>query len=271
MTTDLALVRRLESAEGAANAAFVDARAAVTPSSGALWRQIGGAYAMFDGPDSPLTQTFGLGLDGAVPEGDFLALERFFLSRGAPVCHEVSPYITADTLRALSDRGYRPIELSTVLVRSTMVEPVPVASAVRVRRVEDSERDVWARVAGQGWASESAELATFVEAFGRITSRAAGVHCFVAEMDGRPIATATLCLQRDVALLAGASTLESARRQGAQQALSEARLRFAAARGITLAMVVTQPGSGSQRNAERQGFRPVYTRTKWRLAAPTPS
>jgi hypothetical protein len=26
------------------------------------------------------------------------------------------------------------------------------------------------------------------------------------------------------------------------------------------------PGSGSQRNAERQGFRIGYTRTKWKLA-----
>ena len=30
-------------------------------------------------------------------------------------------------------------------------------------------------------------------------------------------------------------------------------------------MIVAQPGSGSQRNAERNGFRIAYTRTKWRL------
>jgi hypothetical protein len=42
------------------------------------------------------------------------------------------------------------------------------------------------------------------------------------------------------------------------------RLAFAAHRGIELAMVVAQPGSASQRNAERQGFRPAYTRVKWR-------
>jgi hypothetical protein len=30
-------------------------------------------------------------------------------------------------------------------------------------------------------------------------------------------------------------------------------------------MMVALPGSGSQRNAERQGFRTVYTRTKWQL------
>jgi hypothetical protein len=31
-------------------------------------------------------------------------------------------------------------------------------------------------------------------------------------------------------------------------------------------MMCTQPGSASQRNGERQGFRIAYTRIKWRLS-----
>ena len=30
--------------------------------------------------------------------------------------------------------------------------------------------------------------------------------------------------------------------------------------------MAAEPGSGSQRNAERQGFRIAYARTKWQLA-----
>jgi hypothetical protein len=55
------------------------------------------------------------------------------------------------------------------------------------------------------------------------------------------------------------------RRHGLQAALLEARLRYAFERGSLLAMMVTEAGSQSQRNAERQGFRIAYTRTKWRL------
>lgn len=65
-------------------------------------------------------------------------------------------------------------------------------------------------------------------------------------------------------IAAGACTIPEARRQGAQLALLQARLTFAAKPDIDLAMVVTAPGSASHRNAERQGFRPVYTRAKWR-------
>ena len=54
-----------------------------------------------------------------------------------------------------------------------------------------------------------------------------------------------------------------ARKQGAQRALLEARLAYAAQQGCDLAMMAAAPGSASQRNAERQGFRIAYTRIKW--------
>ena len=86
---------------------------------------------------------------------------------------------------------------------------------------------------------------------------------------GQPIATGTVCLGEGVALLAGACTVPEARKQGAQLALLEARLRAAAEQGCDLAMMCAAPGSASQRNAERHGFRIAYTRIKWRLPAGT--
>ena len=60
--SDLALSRRLERAEGLANMAYVEARARAIPGSNAGWTEIGGTRCMFDTPESPVTQTFGLGL-----------------------------------------------------------------------------------------------------------------------------------------------------------------------------------------------------------------
>ena len=42
-------------------------------------------------------------------------------------------------------------------------------------------------------------------------------------------------------------------------------LAYAADQGCDLAMMCALPGSGSQRNAERHGFRIAYTRIKWQL------
>jgi GNAT superfamily N-acetyltransferase len=58
----------------------------------------------------------------------------------------------------------------------------------------------------------------------------------------------------------GAATLPEYRNRGVQNALFQARLRAAAAAGCDLAIVCTQPGSLSQRNAERNGFRVAYTK-----------
>ena len=83
--------------------------------------------------------------------------------------------------------------------------------------------------------------------------------------DGNPVATGALFLFDGVALLAGASTVPAARGRGAQNALLAARLHFAAERGAALALMGASPGSQSQKNAEKHGFRVAYTRTKWLL------
>jgi GNAT superfamily N-acetyltransferase len=129
--------------------------------------------------------------------------------------------------------------------------------------VEKDEIDVWAETSVEGW-SEFPEYADFFRDLAKVVAHSKGPS-FLAELDGKPIATGALTIHGDVALLAGASTIPDARRQGAQLALLEDRLRYAAQRGCTVAMMVALPGSGSQRNAERHGFRIAYTRTKWHL------
>ena len=85
----------------------------------------------------------------------------------------------------------------------------------------------------------------------------------MAEVNGQAIATGALSINGGVGLMAGASTVPEARNQGAQLALLEHRLRYAADAGCDLAMMCARPGSASQRNAERHGFRIAYTRVKW--------
>ncbi len=63
---DLALARRLERAEGRGNAEFVEARARVSPDSGACWIEVAGAYANYDGALAVYPDVW----TGAVPGGD---------------------------------------------------------------------------------------------------------------------------------------------------------------------------------------------------------
>src|SRR5271170_5469032 len=115
--SDLDLSRRLERAEGQACLQFAEARRGLYPNSGAAWIECAGAYAVFDGVDSPVTQGFGLGLFEPLTPSALDTIEAFFLDRGAVVVHEVSPLAGIATLDLLCARRYRPIEVSSVLHR----------------------------------------------------------------------------------------------------------------------------------------------------------
>jgi GNAT superfamily N-acetyltransferase len=146
------------------------------------------------------------------------------LLRGSPVLHQVSPMADNALLPMLRQRGYAPTEFTS------------------------------------GGNPEIADQ--MLDLMQVAAARADGVS-FLAELDGEPIATGALAIHDRVAVLAHASTLPLWRHKGAQNALLGTRLQYAAKAGCNLAMMHTMPGSASQRNAERNGFRIAYTRIKF--------
>jgi len=266
MFMDHDLARRLERTEGAICASFIAARAALEPAHGACWHDFAGTYAMYDGASSPMTQTFGLGMFEPTSPAQLDAIEAYFGSRGAATDHEVSPFAGVEVLALLVARGYQPIELSTVLVQPlTAAHVAPAAGALRVGRLAVEQRPAWIEASVAGWAADP-ETASFIRGLAKTSTSNAAMTQYLVERDGETIATGALGIHGDVALLAGASTIPSARGLGAQRMLLAARLADAHARGCTIAMMVTAPGTASQRNAERSGFAIAYTRSKWRRA-----
>jgi acetyltransferase (GNAT) family protein len=266
--SDLALSRRLEMAEAHGNVEFVETRARINPASGAQWIQVAGAYAMFDGVKSPCTQTFGLGLFQPITPAEIQTIEEFYLDRGAPVFHEVSPLADPTLLPLLNGRGYHPVELTSVMfcpISNVAKDMAPLNEDIRVRLAQDNEAEMWAATAVKGW-GELAELEEVMPELALVSAKRSRALSFVAEVDGQPIATGAMSISDGVALLAGASTIPEARRRGAQLALLKSRSRYAAEQGCDIVMVCAGPGGESQRNAERQGFRIAYTRIKWHLA-----
>jgi hypothetical protein len=180
----------------------------------------------------------------------------------------VSPLAGVALYATLQERGYRPVELTSVLVRPLPGPLLPCSrsnDSVRVRVAGASDAETWTVVTVRGWQHEVPEIAAFLHDLGRIQAHRRDSVSFLAELEGEPVASAALALHGGVATLAGACTVPEARRRGAQNALLEARLRHAAELGCDLAMMGAAPGSGSQRNAERNGFRVAYTRVKWQL------
>lgn len=265
--SDLALSRRLEGAEGYACAQYAEARRRLFPQSGAEWMEHAGAYAVFDGAESPITQTFGLGIFEELSPTALDTIERFFLDRGAPVFHEVSPFAGIATLQLLCTRKYRPIELSSVLYQAVELPTAEHHSGAIVRVIGPKEAQLWADISARGWTHEHPELLEFLLQMGAISSARDHTVCFLAELDGKPGAAGVLSLHEGVALFGGSATVPESRRHGLHTALLHERMRYAFEHQCDLAMMAAQPGSESQRNAERKGFRIAYTRTKWQLCS----
>ena len=99
---DRELSQKLERAEARANASFVETRSRVDPAVGATWIDVGGTFAMFDGVESPCTQTFGLGMFSETTADQLDEIEAFFAERGAPTFHEVSPLTDPSLMELLS-------------------------------------------------------------------------------------------------------------------------------------------------------------------------
>lgn len=192
-------------------------------------------------------------------------MERFFLERGAPVLHEVSPFAGVAALQLLCERNYRPIEISNVLCRAVERPMADEKSVISVRVVGQEEAQLWANISARGWSHEHPELGDFLLDLGAIAAAREDSLCFLAEHDGQSGAAGVLCIHDGVALFGGSATVPELRRRGLQAALLHERMRCAFDHGCDLAMIVAEPGSDSQRNAERKGFRIAYTRTKWRL------
>jgi GNAT superfamily N-acetyltransferase len=83
---------------------------------------------------------------------------------------------------------------------------------------------------------------------------------WLAEIAGEPVAAAGMAVRDGLAMLFGDATRPGYRNRGLHTALIVARMQYAGERGCDLITASTLPGSGSQRNYERLGFRVVYTK-----------
>jgi GNAT superfamily N-acetyltransferase len=260
---DLELAKRIELAEAQAAAGCAEQMKLLQPGSVGVVEQIAGGYAVYCGPNSPVTQAVGIGLNGPVSAEEFDRLEEFYFSREEPVRVETCPLADASLLEHYGQRGYRVTEYSNVLVRPVGGRHEWKSPAgVEVRRAGREELDLWTLNVSQGF---SEHFPVTAEILGVMKMFAMGNHteCYLARIDGRVVGGGTLALRGNIAGLFGASTLPEFRRRGVQSALLQRRLERAEEAGCELAVSLVQPGSASQRNMSRKGFRTLYTRVKF--------
>jgi hypothetical protein len=261
---NLELARRIELAEAQVAAEAAEALQRLRPNSGAAVKRVAGGFAIYFGPNSPITQAVGLGLDGPVNDEEFDRLEEFYRSRNEAVRVETCPLADATFIEQFGKRGYRVTEFSNVMARPlSPAEKLPEAPAgVAIERAAGDQIEVWTRTVSQGFA-EHFPVSQQVMDVMRMFALGPKSECYLARVDGKIAGGGTLAIHDGVAGLFGASTLLEARNRGVQTALLLKRLARGAQAGCDLAVSLAQPASTSQRNIARQGFRTLYTRVKF--------
>jgi GNAT superfamily N-acetyltransferase len=266
---DLPLARRIEAAWdnlGVQNALAQQRRA---PESKAEVIAVGGGHAVFLGSGSPLSQAQGLGLTGPVAEAELAVMERFFRDRDTPIQLEVASLADPSLLASLSTRGYLIGEQTHSLVcpldghawREPECHPSRSSSDVEIKPVASEELEHWVDVLLRCFFQEPEAPPPALREGAIAMGMVSGVTGWLARVEGQPAGGGSLMIHDRVALICGDGTLPRFRHRGVQTELLRARLSHARAEGCKLAAICTQPGSGSQRNAERQGFRMVFART----------
>lgn len=261
--SDLALSNRLETANAVSNVKLANEYANAFPNSGTETLAIAGGYAIYLGDNSPMTQALGMGLEQPISTNEIEKIENFYFQKNSAVNIELSPYVDLALLELLAKREYHLTEVSNVLVKHLDKNNLaaPANSEIEIISVKEHNTEILANTLIKGFGVEG-KLADLLKKVWELGIKIPENLSFLAKIHNNFVGGGGMFIYEGIASFSGASTLPEFRKLGVQTKLLQHRLSLAATLGCDLAMISTLPGTTSQHNAEKQGFRIVYTRIK---------
>ena len=255
---DLEFARRLELAETILPDCF-EALRRYGPDDPIASITVAGGIAFCGGPGYPVNQIVGMGLYGEVTPQHLDQVEEFFRSRGVPSTVVLSPLADESLRGLLGERGYGIAEFNSVLIRRIgRDEPLLDQPGMSVEPVNPETIGEWMRVIAKGFEQDIVVAESVFGGFAALP----GALSFLARIEDKVVGGCggRVIPEARIAALFGTATLPEYRGRGVQSALIARRVHEAARAGSEYAVVSTHPGSGSQRNMERRGFRVAYTK-----------
>ena len=233
--------------------------------------QIGSGWMASDLPGSWADHASGLGVDGPVDEETIDRLVAFYGERGRTPKIQVTPYQHPSLFERLGARGFSVDELDSVLLHDLERMPDPiVVPGLAFRSIDpENEEDVAL--------FRDSQVAGFFDAepvpagYLPITERVArSIRCrlWLLELDGVVVGSGGLEPFEGSAVLICGCVHPEARRRGIQSAFIRYRVEQARAAGLDYAIIGSEPGAGTERNALRAGFVPMYTQFSLQLQRP---
>jgi hypothetical protein len=257
---DHAFIERIEQAHTSGFARNVHSFHKLFPEERCGHLQIAGGHVFFADMDSSICRAFGIGLNGAVSSADLDKIEEFFRQYESPARVVLCPFTDKSLLKLLRERSYSVKSFNQSLVRevSTSEELLPLPEGVEVRLAQPDEGQVWAETVCEGFNIGGVPLHRSV---GDALFHEDISEKWLAFFHGEPAGAASVDFHDGCAICAVGSVKSEFRQQGIHTSLISARLVSAARHHCDLILMITDPGTISQRNAQKFGFQVVCTRT----------
>jgi len=230
---------------------YVQAFQRVAPAIRATSISVAGGVAAYTGPGSPLTTVKGIG--PSIRERDLDEIERFFGKHEYTI--EAAPWLDEKSLRLLADRGYKPSATEHVVIREWQELTLEPHSQVGVLAPSP-----WSGLMRRGF--ELPDESPWRELTSAAAHREGATNLALPGPNGNWFACAQLAPCAGLWILGCDATLPEHRGQGAQTALIHQRLHIIPRAGLAVAEVA--PGSASERNYLRCGFKLAHARTHFR-------
>lgn len=255
--------RRMEAAEEYGALCYAQAVKPDHPEWGVEWEEYLGGHLVFAPRRSLVGRAHALGFAGEVTPQHIQHVEDFYFRHESDAQVDVCPYAHPSLFESINQRGFQVAEFNQTLAR--WITPAPnetftaVWPGVEIRGVTEAEGPEWSDVLARVFfADQAPQFSGFFLPWVSF----ANATCLGAFIDGKMVggAVGLIVPQHKMAGLFGAATLPEFRGRGIQTAFLQERLRIAQEAGCDLAVTLTMPGSSSQRNAERAGFRTAYTK-----------
>jgi GNAT superfamily N-acetyltransferase len=169
--------------------------------------------------------------------------------------------------RWLDEHGFEPGYSWMKFVRDVSPPDLAAPAGVEVAELGPGESETFGGIVAAGFGMPDWAQSLFSGLPAR-----EGWRCYVAVVDGAPVASAAMLIDDGIAEFGMAATLESARGRGCQTALLRQRINDAAESGCQTLFVETgervpDRPSGSYRNILRAGFEEAYLRPNWQRSA----
>ncbi len=212
--------------------------------------------ATYCGSDSPLSQVCGLQTEIQLGSNELDIIEQFFAIRQSTTTITIGPFSHKETWELLFNRGYKITGHENLLYLDLSEASLKASTGIQIEQDSEGNRELIAETITKGF-FENPTLE--MQLVSDILCGIEGMTSFLARIGTEPTGAANLYMMQGAALLSGMSTIPKYRRKGVQLALIYERLLFSKNSGCHVAFATTTPGSGSQRNMERAGFRVLCT------------